>query len=79
VYPNPANTQISIDCGANYATLNGYTIRITNSLSQVVYQSAVTQQLNVLNLNTWTGKGIYFVHVIDDKGHTLDIKKIVLQ
>ena len=34
VYPNPTNDKIAIDCGNNFSTLNGYTIKITNSLSQ---------------------------------------------
>ena len=79
VYPNPTNNKITIDCGNNYSTLNGYTIKITNSLSQTVYTSLVTQQSTILDLNSWTGRGIYFVHLIDANNNTIDIKKIVLQ
>jgi hypothetical protein len=79
VYPNPTSDKISIDCGTNYSTLNGYTIKITNSLSQTVYTSLVTQQLTTIDLNSWTGTGIYFVHLIDANNNTIDIKKIVLQ
>ena len=79
VYPNPTKDKIAIDCGNNFSTLNGYSIEITNSLSQIVYTSKVTQQLATINLSTWTGRGIYFVHLIDGNGSTVDIKKIVLQ
>jgi hypothetical protein len=79
IYPNPTNNMITIDCGNNFSTLNGYTIKITNSLSQTVYTSLINQQTTTIDLNTWTGKGIYFVHLIDVSNITLDIKKIVLQ
>lgn len=78
VWPNPTNDHITIDNG-NIANLNGYQIKITNSLSQQVFQSAITQQQFYVDLSTWTGNGIYFVHIIDGQGNTIDIKKIVLQ
>lgn len=79
VYPNPTKDAITIDCGNNFNTLNGYTIKITNSLSQMVYISKVNQQSTSIKLNSWTGKGIYFVHLIDASNNTIDIRKIVLQ
>lgn len=79
IYPNPTNDHILINFGNNFSTLNGYTLKITNSLSQVVYTTPInTQQTNV-DLSTWTGNGIYFVHIIDGQGNTIDIRKIVLQ
>ena len=42
-------------------------------------QSGITQQQFYVDLSTWTGNGIYFVHIIDGQGNTIDIKKIVLQ
>jgi hypothetical protein len=79
VYPNPTSDKITIDCGNNYSTLNGYTIKIANSIGQLVYTSLVNQQTTTIDLNSWTGKGIYFVHLIDGRNNTIDIKKIVLQ
>jgi len=79
VYPNPTKDAITIDCGNNFSTLSGYTVKITNSLSQTVYTSKVNQQTTSIKLNSWTGKGIYFVHLIDASSNTIDIKKIVLQ
>jgi hypothetical protein len=79
LYPNPTNDNITIDCGSNFSTLNSYTIKITNSLSQTVYTSLVNQQITTINLSTWTGRGIYFVHLIDATNNAIDIKKIVLQ
>lgn len=79
IYPNPTFDNITIDYGSNFITLSGYTINIVNSLSQTVYNSPVNQQIITIDLNSWTGNGIYFVHLIDANSNTIDIKKIVLQ
>jgi hypothetical protein len=52
---------------------------IENSLGQQVFQTDITQQSDYLNLSTWEGNGLYFVHIIDPQGNTIDIRKIVLQ
>jgi hypothetical protein len=78
VFPNPANSHITIDYG-NFALMNGYQLRIENSLGQQVFQTNITQQSDYLSLNTWGGNGLYFVHIIDPQGNTIDIRKIVLQ
>jgi hypothetical protein len=79
VYPNPSSSQITIDFGANFNTLAGYTMRIQNAVGQTVYTTGVSQQQFTSNLNTWTGSGIYFVYLIDAQGNTVDVKKIILQ
>lgn len=78
VFPNPTNDHITIDNGT-YANMNGYQIKIMNSLSQIVFQSVINQQQFYIDLSTWTGNGIYFVHLIDAQSNTIDIRKIVLQ
>ncbi|MFA6924423.1 MAG: LamG-like jellyroll fold domain-containing protein [Bacteroidales bacterium] len=79
IFPNPTNDHITIDFGSNFSTMNGYTLQITNSLSQIVYTTIVNQQQKTVDLSTWTGNGIYFVHLIDAQSNTIDIRKIVLQ
>ncbi|MBY0427070.1 MAG: LamG domain-containing protein [Cytophagales bacterium] len=78
VYPNPTNDQITIDYGT-YTKLSGYMLKITNSLGNQVYLTQITQQQSVIGLGNWGGNGLYFVHLIDNSGNTVDIKKIVLQ
>jgi hypothetical protein len=78
VWPNPTNDHITIDAG-NLNVMNGYSIRITNSLGQQMFQSAINQQQFYLDLSTWTGNGMYFLNLIDPSGNIIDIKKIVLQ
>lgn len=79
IYPNPTNDHITINFGNNYSTMNGYTLKITNSLSQIVYITPINSQQTTVDLSTWTGNGIYFVHLIDATSNTIDIRKIVLQ
>lgn len=78
VFPNPSNSSITINYG-DFATMNGYTIKITNALSQTVYSSAITQQQTVVNLSTWSGKGTYFIEVYDANANKIDVRAIILQ
>ena len=78
IFPNPANDHITIDYG-NFTSVSGYQLKIMNSLSQQVFQTNITQQTDYLSLNNWGGNGLYFVHIIDAQGNTIDIRKIVLQ
>jgi hypothetical protein len=78
VYPNPSNSHITIEYG-DFAIMNGYQLRIENSLGQEVFQTSITQESDYLNLNSWGGNGLYFVHIVDPQGNTIDIRKIVLQ
>ncbi len=78
IYPNPANDHITIDCGI-LANVVGYSIKITNTLGQEVFNQPMNTQQYYIPLNSWSGQGVYFVNVIDAQGHTIDIKKIILQ
>ena len=78
IYPNPTSDHITIDYG-NFALLNGYQLVIENAVGQQMFQTAINQQSSYISLNSWTGSGIYFVHIINPQGQTVDIKKIIIQ
>jgi hypothetical protein len=78
IYPNPANDNITIDCG-NLANVAGYQIKIVNTLGQEVFSGAMNTQQYVVPLNTWTGTGVYFVKIYDANNNLLNTKKIILQ
>ncbi len=78
IYPNPASDHITIDNG-NFAAMAGYSIKIENNAGQQVFQSAINQQQFYVDLSTWTGNGLYFVHLIDPQNNTVTVRKIVLQ
>jgi hypothetical protein len=78
IYPNPASDHITIDNG-NYTAMAGYTIKIENNAGQQVFQNAINQAQFYVDLSTWSGNGLYFVHLIDAQGNTVTVRKIVLQ
>ena len=78
IYPNPANDQITIDCG-NLANVSGWNIKIYNTLSQEVFSGAMNQQQYTIPLNTWGGQGVYFVKIYDASNNLMNTKKIILQ
>lgn len=78
VYPNPANTHITIDYG-NFASMNGYTLKIVNAVGQTVFTTPINQQTSYIDLSNWTGNGIYFVQLIDPQNNTIENRKIVIQ
>ncbi len=78
IYPNPANDHITIDCGT-LTNVVGYSIKITNTLGQEVFNQPMNTQQYYVALNSWTGQGVYFVNIIDAQGHTIDVRKIILQ
>jgi hypothetical protein len=78
IFPNPTSDHITINYG-NFSILNGYQLKIENSIGQQVFQTTISQQSDYLNLSTWGGNGLYYVRLIDQQGNIIDIRKIVLQ
>jgi hypothetical protein len=78
VYPNPAKDHITIDYGI-FSRMSGYTMKITNTLGQTVFSSPINQQSSFINLSTWTGKGLYYLQIIDPNSNMIENRKIVLQ
>jgi hypothetical protein len=78
VFPNPANTHITIDYG-NFNAMSGYTLTIVNSIGQTVFTTPINQQTSYIDLSTLTGNGIYFVQLIDQQNNTIENRKIVIQ
>ena len=78
VFPNPANTHITIDYG-NFSSMSGYTLKIVNALGQTVFTSPINQQTSYINLSTWSGSGIYYVQLINPQNNTIENRKIVIQ
>jgi hypothetical protein len=78
VWPNPGNQDITLDAG-NLSLMQGWKIKISNSLGQEVYPATlISQQQQVLDMSTWGGNGLYFLNLINPQGHITEVKKIVL-
>jgi hypothetical protein len=78
IYPNPANDQITIDCG-NLANVSGWSIKIVNAIGQEVFSGAMNTPQYVVPLNSWSGQGMYFVKIYDAANNLVNTKKIILQ
>ncbi len=78
IFPNPTNNHITILYG-NFTQMNGYTLKITNALGQLMFSSPINQASSYLDLAGWSGKGIYFVHILNPQNNAVEVRKIVLQ
>jgi hypothetical protein len=78
VYPNPAKDHITIDYGV-FSRMSGYTVKITNTIGQTVFSSPINQQSSFINLSSWTGKGVYYLQIIDKQNSIIENRKIILQ
>jgi hypothetical protein len=78
IYPNPAKDHITIDYGV-FGRMSGYTLKIVNTLGQMVFSTPINQQTSYINLSTWTGKGMYYVQIYDASNTLTENRKIVLQ
>ncbi len=77
IYPNPASDHLNINTG-NYSMMNGYTIKIINPLSQVVFQNLINQQLFNVSLTGWS-HGSYIIQILDTTNTVIETKVLVLQ
>ncbi|MCE9540836.1 MAG: T9SS type A sorting domain-containing protein, partial [Bacteroidetes bacterium] len=70
VYPNPSNGLFSLKSETKI-----FKVEIINTLGETVYQSGTGNQTSVIDLSGQP-KGIYFVHINNEKGNTTE--KLVL-
>lgn len=78
VYPNPAKDHITIDCG-NLVNVNGWIIKINNTLGQEIYHSKLTAQVEKISLGSIAKSGLYIINITDRNGKTISAKKVLLQ
>ena len=78
VFPNPTNDHITINTG-NFALMPNYSIKIENSLGQVVFTNPINQQIFYIDLTGWSGNGIYYLKLLDAQNNIVTVRKIVLQ
>ena len=78
VYPNPSNTHITIDYG-DFINMNGYSVKIVNSIGQTVFVSPINLQTSYIDLSSWTGNGIYYLQLMDPQNNIIENRKVVVQ
>ena len=77
IYPNPAVDQLNIAI-SNFNSINGYQLKITNTLSQTMYLQTITSATYTASLSGYSA-GTYIVQVLDGSGNLVDSKKLILQ
>ena len=78
VYPNPAKDHLVIDLG-NSPSVAGYEINIFDVTGKSVYNSTISKSNETIDLNTWSGKGVYFIKIYDKQSQQIENRKIVIQ
>ena len=67
-----------IDNG-QFEKMTGYKLKIINGHGSTVFESMIDQKIFDLDLNTFGGKGVYYVQLMDTSSQIIEIKKIILQ
>ncbi len=78
IYPNPAKDNLSIDFGSNFSAMNGFSLKITNTLGQMVYTTDINAQQKIVDISQWAN-GIYTVNILNAQSNTVETRKLVLQ
>ncbi len=78
VYPNPTSDVLIIEA-SDLNALKNYTYRIVNLEGKEVYKYFVTSVKTEISLKTLGSKGVYVLHILDEKGTSIENKKIVLE
>jgi hypothetical protein len=78
VYPNPASEVLIIEAN-DIQALSGYTYKIVDIQGKEVYNALATSTKTEISLKSIGVKGIYILHILDEKGVSIENKKIVLE
>ena len=73
VFPNPTKDVITI------SNALGKTIRILDLQGKEVYNALATSAKTEISLKSIGAKGMYILHIVDEKGVSIENKKIVLE
>ena len=78
VYPNPTSDVVIIEA-SDVAALNGYSYKMVDLQGKQVYKELVTKSKTEISLKSIGTKGVYILHILDEKGVSIENKKIVLE
>ena len=78
VYPNPTSDILIIEAN-DIQALGGYRYKILDIQGKEVYNALATSAKTEISLKTIGSKGMYILHIVDEKGVSIENKKIVLE
>ena len=77
-WPNPTAGMLYINTG-NFASMAGYSIRISSAGGQQVFESPVNQPMLEIPLESFGANGLYYLRLYKPSGELVTTRKIVLQ
>ena len=78
VYPNPTSDILIIEAN-DIQALSGYKYKIVDLQGKEVYNALATSTKTEISLKSIGAKGMYILHIVDEKGVSIENKKIVLE
>jgi len=78
IYPNPASTFITVDCGDN-SELSSYSFTITNSLGQEKLAYKFTTRFQQIDISKIGGAGLYIISIRDNNNTVIETRKLLIQ
>ena len=78
VYPNPTSDKLIIETN-DIQALSGYSYKIIDLQGKEVYNALATSAKTEISLKSMGAKGMYILHIVDEKGVSIENKKIVLE
>lgn len=77
IFPNPTNSSLCIDLGAQNTYENVY-FHIYNNIGQTIHIGKIKSQITMINLDNFiTQYGLYFIKIYNGVGENIITKKIV--
>jgi hypothetical protein len=78
VYPNPSSGVLNIQF-TEFDSSKKYTLKVTNALGQLVYNSSINQQTTIIELQFFAKPGMYYVHLFNEQNNVMETKKLIVQ
>ena len=78
IYPNPTSDKLIIETN-DIQALSGYSYKIIDIQGKEVYNTLATSAKTEISLKSIGAKGMYILHIVDEKGVSIENKKIVLE
>ncbi len=78
VYPNPASELLIIEAN-DIQALGGYKYKIVDLQGKEVYNALAITTKTEISIKSIGAKGMYILHIVDEKGISIENKKIVLE
>ena len=78
IYPNPSSDVLIIEAN-DIQALVGYKYKILDLQGKEVYNALATSAKTEISLKSIGAKGMYILQIVDEKGVSIENKKIVLE